>query len=156
MGPPEVQDICHLIDWLAVQPWSTGDVGMFGVSYFARLAKAVAALGPKPLKAIFAPFAGTDDYRHRCYHGGILAHGFLTHWRNSLHKPNYRSLYKETHGEAAYKDAIEQMMRDDEITAVPGLREALQNPDAGTNALVVDVLLHPFDGPFWRERSAWR
>jgi uncharacterized protein len=154
MGPLEVQDICHLIDWLAVQPWSTGDVGMFGVSYFARLAKAVAALGPKPLKAIFAPFAGTDDYRHRCYHGGILAHGFLTHWRNSLHKPNYRSLYKETHGEAAYKDAIEQMMRDDEIAAVPGLREALQNPDAGTNALVVDVLLHPFDGPFWRERSA--
>ena len=53
MGPLEVQDICNLIDWLAAQPWSTGDVGMFGVSYFARLAKAVAAVGPKPLKAIF-------------------------------------------------------------------------------------------------------
>jgi len=154
MGPLEVQDICNLIDWLAVQSWSTGDVGMFGVSYFARLAKAVAALGPKPLKTIFAPFAGTDDYRHRCYHGGILAHGFVMHWRNSLHKPNYRSLYKEAHGEAAYKEAIAQAMRDEEIMAVPGLREALQNPDAGTNALVVDVLLHPFDGPFWRERSA--
>ena len=154
MGLLEVQDICNLIDWLAVQSWSTGDVGMFGVSYFARLAKAVAALGPKPLKTIFAPFAGTDDYRHRCYHGGILAHGFVMHWRNSLHKPNYRSLYKEAHGEAAYKEAIAQAMRDEEIMAVPGLREALQNPDAGTNALVVDVLLHPFDGPFWRERSA--
>src|SRR4030095_12241369 len=101
-GPLEVQDICSLVDWLAAQSWSTGDVGMFGVSYFARLAKAVAAKGPKPLKAIFAPFAGTDDYRHRCYHGGILAHGFITHWRNSLHRPNYRSLYKEAHGEAAY------------------------------------------------------
>jgi uncharacterized protein len=154
MGPLEVQDICNLIDWLAVQSWSTGDVGMFGVSYFARLAKAVAALGPKPLKTIFAPFAGTDDYRHRCYHGGILAHGFVMHWRNSLHKPNYRSLYKEAHGEAAYKEAIAQAMRDEEIMAVSGLREALQNPDTGTNALVVDVLLHPFDGPFWRERSA--
>ena len=154
MGPLEVQDICNLVDWLAVQPWSTGEVGMFGVSYFARLAKAVAAMGPKPLKTIFAPFAGTDDYRHRCYHGGILAHGFVMHWRNSLHKPNYRSLYKEAHGEAAYKEAIAQAMRDEEIMAVAGLREALQNPDAGTNALVVDVLLHPFDGPFWRERSA--
>ena len=154
MGPLEVQDICNLVDWLAIQPWSTGDVGMFGVSYFARLAKAVAALGPKPLKTIFAPFAGTDDYRHRCYHGGILAHGFVMHWRNSLHKPNYRSLYKEAHGEAAYKEAIAQAMRDEEIMAVPGLREVLQNPDAGTNALVIDVLLHPFDGPFWRERSA--
>ena len=106
MGPQEVRDICDLIKWLAAQPWSNGVVGMFGVSYFARLAKAVAALGPEPLKAIFAPFAGTDDYRHRCYHGGILAHGFISHWRNSLHKPNYRSLYKEKHGDAAYKEAI--------------------------------------------------
>jgi predicted acyl esterase len=154
MGPIEVQDICDLIDWVAAQPWSNGDVAMFGVSYFARLAKAVAAIGPKPLKAIFAPFAGTDDYRHRSYHGGILAHGFLTHWRNSLHRPNYRSFYKAQHGEAAYKQAIEQTMRDEEIMAVPALREALQNPEAGTNALVVDVLLHPFDGAFWHERGA--
>jgi predicted acyl esterase len=154
MGPIEVRDVCDLIDWLAAQPWSNGAVGMFGVSYFARLAKAVAAQGPKPLKAIFAPFAGTDDYRHRCYHGGILAHGFITHWRNSLHRPNYRSLYKETYGEAAYKEAIAETMRDEEIVAIPGLREALQYPDTGTNALVVDVLLNPFDGPFWHERSA--
>jgi predicted acyl esterase len=154
MGPVEVQDVCHLIDWLAAQSWSTGDVGMFGVSYFARLAKAVAAVAPNPLKAIFAPFAGTDDYRHRCYHGGILAHGFITHWRNSLHRPNYRSLYKEAHGEAAYREAIARAMRDEEIMAVPALREALQNPDSGTNALVVDLLLHPLDGPFWQERNA--
>jgi predicted acyl esterase len=154
MGPIELRDVCDLIDWLAAQPWSNGIVGMFGVSYFARLAKAVAAQGPKPLKAIFAPFAGTDDYRHRCYHGGILAHGFITHWRNSLHRPNYRSLYKEEHGEAAYVEAIAQALRDEEIGAIPGLGDALQHPDTGTNALVVDVLLNPFDGPFWHERSA--
>ncbi|MGZ8489003.1 MAG: CocE/NonD family hydrolase, partial [Candidatus Binatia bacterium] len=154
MGPLEVEDGGRLIDWLSAQPWSNGAVGMFGVSYYARLAKAVAATGPKSLKAIFSPFAGTDDYRHRCYHGGILAHGFITHWRNSLHKPNYRSLYKARHGETAYQEAIAQALRDDEIVAVPALREALQNPGAGTNALIVDMLLHPFDGPFWRERSA--
>jgi predicted acyl esterase len=154
MGPVEIRDVCDVIDWLAAQAWSDGSIGMFGVSYFARLAKAVAAKAPKPLKAIFAPFAGTDDYRHRCYHGGILAHGFITHWRNSLHRPNYRSLYKEAHGEEAYKEAIAQTLRDDEIVGIPGLREALRNPDTGTNALVVDVLLNPFDGPFWQERSA--
>lgn len=154
LGPTEIQDICHLIDWLAAQPWSTGNVGMFGVSYFAKLAKAAAAAGPKPLKAIFAPFAGTDEYRHRSYHGGILAHGFITHWRNSLHQPNYRSIYKETNGEDAYRRAIEQAMRDEEIMAEPALREALENPEAGTNALVVDVVLQPLDGPFWRARNA--
>jgi len=154
MGPLEVQDTCTLIDWLAVQPWSTGAVGMFGVSYFAKLAKATAAANPKPLKAIFAPFAGTDEYRHRSYHGGILAHGFLAHWRNSLHLPRYRSLYKEMIGESAFQQALEQALRDDEIVAIPVLREALQNPEAGTNPLIVDVVLNPLDGPFWRARRA--
>ena len=153
-GPLEVQDICHLVGWLAEQGWSSGKVGMFGVSYFARLAKAVAAAGPAALKAVFAPFAGTDDYRHRWYHGGILAHGFLAHWRNSAHQPRYRSLYREAHGEERYRQAIAAAMRDEEIMLQPPLREALQNPDAGTNAVIVDVLLHPLDGPFWRERSA--
>jgi putative CocE/NonD family hydrolase len=79
LGPREVEDICYLIDWLTAQSWSSGDVAMFGVSYFAKLAKLVAANNPKSLKAIFAPFAGADEYRHRSYHGGILAHGFLAH-----------------------------------------------------------------------------
>lgn len=153
-GPLEVQDICHLIDWLAAQPWSTGDVGMFGVSYFARLAKLVAAAGPKPLKAIFAPFAGTDDYRHRSYHGGILAHGFLAHWRHSLHRPRYRSICREMIGDDAYKKAVAQAMRDEEIMAVPVLREALQNPEVGTHPLIVDVVVNPLDGPFWHARNA--
>ena len=76
---------------------------------------------------------------------------FITHWRNS-HQPNYRSLYKEAHGEAAYKDAIAQAMRDEEIMAVPGLREALLNPE-GTNARSSISCCIP-DGPFWREHSA--
>jgi len=153
-GPLEVEDIAHLVGWLAGQGWSSGRVGMFGVSYFARIAKLVAAAAPPALKAVFAPFSGSDDYRHRWYHGGILAAGFLAHWRNSAHNPRYRSFYKETHGEEKYRQAIAAAMRDEEIVAQPPLREALQNPDAGTNAVIVDVLLHPFDGPFWRERSA--
>ena len=153
-GPQEVQDIAHLVGWLSQQSWSSGAVGMFGVSYFARIAKLVAAVAPPALKAVFAPFAGTDDYRHRWYHGGILASGFLAHWRNSAHNPRYRSFYKERHGEEKYKQAIAQAMKDEEVMAVEPLRLALQNPEAGTNAVIVDVLLHPFDGPFWRERSA--
>ncbi|HET7671554.1 MAG TPA: CocE/NonD family hydrolase [Burkholderiales bacterium] len=153
-GPLEVQDICHLVGWLAAQPWSSGAVGMFGVSYFARIAKLVAAEGPPALKAVFAPWSGTDDYRHRWYHGGILAAGFLAHWRNSAHNPRYKSFYKAQHGEEKYRQAIAAVMKDAEITAIEPLRAALENPEAGTNAVIVDVLLHPFDGPFWRERSA--
>jgi predicted acyl esterase len=153
-GAQEVKDIAHVVGWLAGQPWSSGKVGMFGVSYFARMAKLVAAENPPALKAVFAPFSGADDYRHRWYHGGILSAGFLAHWRNSAHNPRYKSLYKAMHGEEKYRAAIAAAMQDAEVMAVEPLRVALQNPDAGTNAVIVDVLLHPLDGPFWRERSA--
>ena len=63
LGPVEIQDICDLIDWLAAQPWSSGQVGMFGVSYFAKLAKAVAAANPKPLTAAADP--GPDHHPSR-------------------------------------------------------------------------------------------
>lgn len=153
-GPQEVQDICDLIGWLAEQPWSTGDIGMFGVSYFARIAKLTAAAGPPALKAIFSPFAGTDDYRHRSYHGGILSHGFLAHWRHSLHRPRYRSITREMFGDDAYQEALARTRADEEIMAIPVLREALAHPEDGTNPLIVDVVLNPFDGPFWQARSA--
>jgi predicted acyl esterase len=153
-GPQEVQDTVDLIDWLAAQRWSDGNVAMFGVSYFARIAKFTAARNPKPLKAIFAPFAGTDYYRHSWYHGGILAHGFLTHWRNSLHRPRIRSFYKEMVGEDAYQQAIARALQDEEIMAVPALREALQHPEAGTNPLLVDVVLNPLDGEFYAARTS--
>src|SRR5437763_1654908 len=81
----------------------------------ARLAKCVAATNPEPLKAIFAPFAGNDYYRHSWYHGGILAPTFLAHWRNSLHRPRVRSLYREMVGETAYAEAIARAKTDADV-----------------------------------------
>jgi putative CocE/NonD family hydrolase len=34
-GPREVEDTCEIINWVASQPWCDGNIGMFGVSYFA-------------------------------------------------------------------------------------------------------------------------
>jgi uncharacterized protein len=76
--PQSIRDIYDTIEWLAAQPWSDGNVGMIGVSYFAVVQKRVAALNPPHLKAIFAPYGWTDGYRDLYYRGGILAHGFLT------------------------------------------------------------------------------
>jgi len=79
-GPRDVQDIVEVIAWMASQPWCTGRIGMFGASYFSVCAKQVAALDPPALKAVFAPYGYTDFYRDKFYHGGILAHSFLTSW----------------------------------------------------------------------------
>ena len=70
------------VEWAAVQPWSSGKVGLLGISYYAGSQWRVAALRPKGLAAII-PWEGMSDYfRDRCRHGGILADGFIKFWWN--------------------------------------------------------------------------
>lgn len=73
MSPREIQDVYNCIEWAGVQDWSSGKVGMLGISYFARNQWRVAALHPPHLAAII-PWEGVNDpYRDSDYHGGILS-----------------------------------------------------------------------------------
>jgi putative CocE/NonD family hydrolase len=56
----ELQDGADIIAWLAVQPWCTGAVGMFGNSWGGFNALQVAALRPPALRAIITS-CSTDD-----------------------------------------------------------------------------------------------
>jgi predicted acyl esterase len=70
------------IEWAAEQPWSSGKVGLLGISYYAGSQWRVAALQPKGLSAII-PWEGMSDYyRDRCRHGGILSDSFIRFWWN--------------------------------------------------------------------------
>jgi len=72
-SPREVQDYYECIEWAAKQDWSTGNVGLLGVSYYAMNQWQVAAKRPPHLKAI-CPFEGASDlYRDAVRHGGILS-----------------------------------------------------------------------------------
>jgi uncharacterized protein len=71
-GPQIGKDGRDLVNWLARQPWSTGQVGMIGVSYQGFSQFATAAEKPRALKAIFPEIAGFDDYTSLYYPGGIL------------------------------------------------------------------------------------
>ncbi|MFF4935383.1 CocE/NonD family hydrolase [Streptomyces griseofuscus] len=76
----EADDIAQVIAWAAAQPWSTGRVGMLGVSYLAMSQYKVAALNPPALKAI-CPWEGfTDMYRDFCTPGGVVENGFARAW----------------------------------------------------------------------------
>lgn len=153
-NPQELDDVAEVIAWLAKQPWSDGNVGIFGVSYFAKLAKGVAARGGSPdLKAIFAPYAANDWYRHVWYHGGIVSARFLSHWRYSPHNLRYRSLVKERVGEEEYQRLLEVARNDLELMSYPAFREALLDPEPDANALLVDILVNPLDNEWWQERN---
>ncbi len=160
-GPQEVQDTYRIIEWIANQPWCDGNVGMFGVSYFAVAHLQVAALNPPHLKAIFAPFGYTDFYRDKFYHGGILSHGFLCTWSSSIfrkrdsseHGANWSSSARERWGDSKFRKAIGEALQDKEIRGVPGLVEALKNPEKDANPVIVDVALNKFDGEYYQERN---
>lgn len=71
-GPQIGKDGREVVEWIARQPWSTGSVGMIGVSFQGFSQFATAAEGPPALKAIFPEIAGFDDYTSLYFPGGIL------------------------------------------------------------------------------------
>lgn len=76
-GVGEGEDCYDLIEWLGVQPWSNGKVGMTGVSYLAAIQWLVAPMHPPHLAAL-NPWEGFSDwYREFAYHGGIRETNFI-------------------------------------------------------------------------------
>ena len=76
----EALDYYDLIEWAAAQPWSSGRVGLDGVSYLAISQYKVAALQPPHLAAI-CPWEGFSDvYRDFARPGGVREDGFSILW----------------------------------------------------------------------------
>jgi len=68
----ETKDLYHCVEWAAAQPWSTGKIGLNGISYYAMNQWQVAALQPPHLAAICIWEGAADYYRDLSHHGGIL------------------------------------------------------------------------------------
>jgi predicted acyl esterase len=80
MTDAEAEDYYDLIEWAGHQEWSTGAIGLLGVSYLAMSQYKVAGLKPPSLKAI-CPWEGmTDAYRDLMRPGGTLENGFTFVW----------------------------------------------------------------------------
>lgn len=78
-SPREIDDIVQCIAWAAKQPWSNGQVGMSGISYYASNQWRVAARRPPGLAAICVWEGYQDRYRDATRHGGILC-SFSRNW----------------------------------------------------------------------------
>ncbi len=69
----EHADGIEVIAWLAAQPWCSGNVGMFGISWGGFNSLQIAAHRPPALKAIMALCAADDRYTDDAhYMGGCL------------------------------------------------------------------------------------
>ncbi|MFD4414388.1 MULTISPECIES: CocE/NonD family hydrolase [unclassified Streptomyces] len=71
----ELADGVEVVNWLASQPWCTGKVGMFGISWGGFNSLQIAALAPEPLKAIVTVCSTDDRYDNDVHYmgGSVLA-----------------------------------------------------------------------------------
>ncbi|KPM41469.1 hypothetical protein AK830_g5099 [Neonectria ditissima] len=83
LSSEEGRDGYDIVEWIAEQPWSTGNVGWGGgVSYFAMSAYQTAVLKPPHLKSIMIWEGISDIYREVNCPGGIPNVPFQHFWMN--------------------------------------------------------------------------
>lgn len=76
----EIADYREIIDWIARESWSNGEVVTMGISYAANTAL-LAAIDPSPaLKAVIARFVDIDAYEDLIAPGGLPNAMFLQDW----------------------------------------------------------------------------
>ena len=76
----EGEAIHDVIEHVAAQDWSSGRVGMIGMSYYCWSQWNAARTRPPSLKCLAAFDGATDMYRDWMYQGGIPIQGFLNSW----------------------------------------------------------------------------
>ncbi|OAH11587.1 CocE/NonD family hydrolase [Streptomyces jeddahensis] len=69
-SPVELSDGVEVIEWLAAQPWCSGRVGMFGISWGGCNALQIAALAPEPLEAVVTVCSSDDRYDNDVHYSG--------------------------------------------------------------------------------------
>jgi predicted acyl esterase len=138
----EATDYYHAIEWAAAQPWSTGKVGLNGISYYAITQWLVASLQPPHLAAMIPWEGASDAYRDIMRHGGIQNNGFFEWWYPkqiiSVQHGNPRGWQDPWLGERS--------------NGPTSLSE--ENLERNRTDPVSDILSRPLDDEWYRSRSA--
>jgi uncharacterized protein len=129
----ELDDAVEVIEWLAEQPWCTGTVGMWGISWGGFNALQVAARRPPALEAIMTLCASDDRYADDVhYRGGCVLALDMLHWASSMLTWNARP--------------PDPRLRDD-------WREVWLRRLEGANAWIEPWLTHQRRDEYWRHGS---
>jgi uncharacterized protein len=137
----EARDLHDCIEWVATQEWSNGKVGLNGISYYAMIQWAAAALQPPHLSAICVWEGAADHYRDVARHGGIYS-GFLRSWF-------HRQVVPLQHG---YGERGARSVNTGQLVAGPETLDdevlAANRVDPGKEALE-----RPLDGEYYHDRT---
>ncbi|MFP4644427.1 MAG: CocE/NonD family hydrolase, partial [Spirochaetales bacterium] len=80
----EQEDGLAILRWIASQPWCTGKVGIFGISWGGFNALQIAALRPPELAAIITVCSTDDRYSDDIHHMGGCLLGDTLSWASTM------------------------------------------------------------------------
>lgn len=80
----EATDYGEVVDWIISQPWSSGLVGAYGVSYAGNTAELLLTNRHPAVKAVAPLFNDFDNFTHLAFPGGALTAGNLGRWGNRV------------------------------------------------------------------------
>jgi predicted acyl esterase len=138
----ETRDIHLCVEWAAVQSWSSGKVGMNGISYYASNQWRAAASRPPQLAAICVWEGWCDSYRDGNRHGGIIC-TFRKNWQEMQVKT-----VQHGQGERGAKSRV----TGDTVCGPETLTE--DELERNRENMWAELLSRPLDGPYYRERTA--
>lgn len=99
-SPQEQSDGLEVIDWIAGQPWCTGSLGMFGISWGGFNSLQLAGHVPEALKAIVTVCSTDDRYDNDVhYMGGALLGIDMASWGGTMFAFNSRPPRPEVVGD---------------------------------------------------------
>ncbi len=140
LSPRETMDLYHCIEWAGTRPWSSGRVGLTGISYYAINQWQVAALRPPHLAAMCVWEGSSDIYREMAFNGGVW-NCFTELWYLNRvvprqHGMGRRGFRSRLNGEFA---SGPETLPDEVLTA-------------NRSDLPVQLRSHPFMDEFWDQR----
>lgn len=80
IGEREQQAYAEAVNWVTLQPWSNGKIGLAGSSYLGVTSLLTAAQQHPAVKAVFTEVPLGDPYRATVAPGGMLNMNFLGTW----------------------------------------------------------------------------
>lgn len=83
---PFIDDLAAILDWIGVQPWCSGAIGMYGYSYVAGTQLAAAVAGSRFLKCIAPQQVAVSAFRGYMNVGGIQNLAFRERVDRLMHR----------------------------------------------------------------------
>ncbi|AMN46184.1 hypothetical protein ACG33_03500 [Steroidobacter denitrificans] len=133
------EDAYDTVEWAAAQPWSNGDVGLYGACALGTMAVQGAVAAPPHLKAVFAYETAIDYLSGWTYSNGALELGFQMSWI-------WTALATDTIRRMGLAPAAEQEMLNKLATASRDMN--------GSASFLPLIDFPPFQNgaaPYWRE-----